>query len=230
MVERLIVPSLLAADFSCLAKEVRRVEQAGADRLHLDVMDGLFVPNISFGPGIVDAIRPKTRLPFDVHLMVTRPVAFIPALSKAGADCLIIHLEAQHPADEIHQTLNAVRLAGCRVGLAINPGTSIEQATLHFEAIDQLLIMTVHPGFGGQEFIPATVEKIEAAYVCRETYGFTFRIGVDGGINLNTAPSVLDAGADLLVCGSALFKSSDFGRAIRELRSLPGRESVAVTA
>lgn len=227
MIERLIVPSLLAADFSCLAKEAQRLEQAGADRLHLDIMDGMFVPNISFGPAVVDAIRPNTSLPFDVHLMVTRPVGFISAFCKAGAERLIVHLEAEHPAGNPRRTLEAIRASGCKVGLALNPETSIEEASLFFEVIDLLLIMTVQPGFGGQEFIAATVEKIEAAYVCRETYAFSFRIGVDGGINVNTARAVVEAGADVLVCGTSLFTAPSMTRAIRELRTLPGREAIA---
>lgn len=229
MIERLIVASLLAADFANVAKEVRRTEQAGADRLHLDIMDGMFVPNISFGPGVVGAVRPHTTLPFDVHLMVTRPINFVDAFKKAGAERLIVHLESQHPDDDPRQIIKAIHASGLKVGLAINPATSIEKATFHFEEIDLLLIMTVHPGFGGQEFISATVEKIEAAYVCRETYGFSFRIGVDGGINAKTAESVLQAGADLLVCGTSLFTAPNMPRAIRELRSLPARESATAT-
>lgn len=226
MIERLIVPSLLAADFSCLGKEVHRLEQAGGDRLHLDIMDGMFVPNISFGPAVVDALRPKTSLPFDVHLMVTRPVGFISAFCKAGAERLIVHLEAEHPGGDPRRTIDAIRASGCKAGLAINPETSIEEASLFFEAIDMLLIMTVHPGFGGQEFLPTNVEKIEAAYVCRETYAFSYRIGVDGGINATTARAVLQAGADLLVCGTSLFAAPSMGRAIRELRLLPAREAL----
>lgn len=229
MIDRLIVPSLRAADFSRLGAEVKRVQQAGADRLHLDIMDGAFVPDITFGSVVVEAIRPKTTLPFDVHLMVEHPAAFIAVLARIGAERLIVHVESHHAEGDVHRTLAAVRSAGCEVGLAINPETSIEHVSDFFDAIDLLLIMTVRPGRGGQQLIPATVEKIEAAYVCRETYRFSFRIGVDGGINLRTAPAVLNAGADTLVCGTGLFRAPSMSRAMRDLRSLVGRES-AITA
>jgi ribulose-phosphate 3-epimerase len=184
----------------------------------------MFVPNISFGPPIVDAIRPHTTLPFDIHLMVMRPVAFIAAFSKVGAERLIVHLEAEHPGGDPLRTFEAVRASGCKVGLAINPETALARVAPYAASIDFLLIMTVHPGFGGQAFLPATVEKIESAYVLREAHQSSYRIGVDGGINLQTAPSVLQAGADVLVCGTSLFRSPNPAESIRELRLLPGRE------
>ncbi len=224
MMERRIVPSLLAADFSRLGAEVRHVEKAGADRLHLDIMDGSFVPNLSFGPGVVEAIRPKTNLAFDVHLMVSQPAVFVPAFVRCGAECLIVHLEADHPGGDPLRTLELVRSSGCQVGLAINPETSIEHVSLYFNAIDFLLVMTVRPGFGGQPLIASTLEKVEAAFVCRETYGFTFRIGVDGGVDLETAPHAIDAGADTLVCGTSLFGAASMSRTIRKFRSFTCRE------
>lgn len=209
----ILAPSLLAADFTRLAAETRSVEQAGATWLHLDVMDGHFVPNISFGPLVLKALRPHTALPFDVHLMIAPVDPFLPAFAEAGADHITVHVES---GPNLHRTVQLIRSLGCRPGVAINPGTPAAAIAAILDDIDQILVMTVNPGFGGQSFLPGQLPKI------RELRAMAGRrpvvIGVDGGITADTAPACLEAGATMLVAGTAVFGQADRAAALAALR------------
>ena len=214
MYPTLVAPSLLASDFSRLAEEIQSVEAAGADWLHLDVMDGHFVDNISFGPAFVAATHKIATVPTDVHLMISRPDHFLDRFLPHAKN-ITVHLEATHPVGE---TLQRIRAAGLTAGLAISPGTPFPNAAPFLEHIDLLLIMTVHPGFGGQAFIPASLEKITAAASWREKLGYRWPIQVDGGIQADTARLCRDAGASILVAGSSVFSAPDRAAAITSLR------------
>ncbi len=211
----IVAPSLLAGDFSQLGEEARRVEAAGADWLHLDVMDGHFVDNISFGPAVVAAMRKAVKIPLDVHLMISRPDHYLQRFIEAGARSVHVHLEAKH---EVAATLKNIRAAGCLAGLAINPATPISAAADHLGSIDLLLVMTVNPGFGGQEFIAATMDKVAEAARLREENGWSYHIEVDGGIKSDTALLSREHGANVMVAGTSIFRAGDPAEAIRKLR------------
>jgi len=212
----LIAPSLLSADYSRLKEEVRAVEEAGADLLHLDVMDGLFVPNLTFGPLVISAIRPHTKLPLDVHLMIIQPERYIKEFAEAGADLICVHAEASL---HLHRTITQIKEQGKLAGVSLNPHTPPEFLDYVLELLDFVLIMTVNPGFGGQKFIPQCLPKIEKLKNTIVKRGLKTLIEVDGGINEETAPLVLSAGADILVAGSAIFGKKDYKKAISALKS-----------
>jgi ribulose-phosphate 3-epimerase len=211
-----IAPSLLAADFAELAKEIRSVEESGADWLHVDVMDGKFVPNITLGPFIVEAIKRNTRLPLDVHLMIEEPERYIPDFVKAGADVISVHVEA---CPHLHRTLQLIRSLGAKPSVALNPHTPVSWIRHVLTDLDMVLLMTVNPGFGGQTFIPNVIPKIrELRVMLQENNRDSVDIEVDGGINLETAALVKEAGANVLVAGSAVFRAENRAEVIRRLR------------
>ncbi|MGZ5451539.1 MAG: ribulose-phosphate 3-epimerase [Thermoanaerobaculia bacterium] len=211
----LIAPSILASDFARRGEEVRTVDAAGADWIHVDVMDGHFVPNITIGPPIVKALRKRTKLPFDCHLMISEPQKYIPAFLGAGADMISIHVEAE---PHLQRALQLIRDGGAKAGIAINPATSAESLTTALEFCDFVLAMTVNPGFGGQTFIEPVVPKIRHISRLIRERGLAVEIEVDGGIDVKTAPHVVTAGATILVAGSAVFGQPDRKHAIRMIR------------
>jgi ribulose-phosphate 3-epimerase len=213
----IVAPSILAADFSRLADEVHRVEEAGADWIHCDIMDGHFVDNISFGPAIVDLVRKQTKLPLDVHLMIEQANHYVPRFVKAGANSITVHVEPEAKHD-VAKTLQQVREAGCRVGLTLNPETRFELLEPFLDKIDMLLVMTVHPGFGGQSFRADQMDKVKRAAEWNKTSKRKIDIEVDGGINPETARLSIQNGANVLVAGTSIFHTQDYREAIRELR------------
>ena len=210
-----IAPSILSADFGRLAEEVRAVTAAGADWIHVDVMDGHFVPPITIGPLVVAAIRRATHLPLDVHLMIETPEKQVGEFVHAGADSVTVHVEA---TTDVSATLATIREAGARPGLALNPPTALERIRPFADRIDLLLVMSVNPGWGGQPFLEGSMEKLAAARRLRGEMGARFFIEVDGGIKTHNAAAAVAAGADALVAGSAIFGSPDYGATIRSLR------------
>ena len=211
----IIAPSLLAADFVRLAEDIARVEAAGADWLHLDIMDGHFVPNLTFGPPIVAAIRKITKLPLDVHLMVTNPAALVDAFAAAGADWLTVHVETE---PHLHRLVTHIRELGVRPAVVLNPAKPLSSLEEILPEVDMVLVMSVNPGFGGQKFIHSSIDKIRRLKKQIIAVNREVLIEVDGGINAVTSPLVREAGAEVLVAGSAVFGSDDLAAAIRQIR------------
>ena len=212
-----LAPSILSADLIKLKEQIEIVEQHGADLIHVDVMDGHFVPNMTFGPSIVKAVKKITRLPVDVHLMVTNPMQFVEWFAAAGADYLTIHQEACWHLD---RAVNRIKALGCKAGVSLNPATPVSTIEHVLKNLNLVLIMSVNPGFGGQQFIPYVVEKIERLNALRLQQKADFLIEVDGGIDEHTAKIVLQAGADVLVAGSSIFETASIARATQTLKSV----------
>ena len=211
-----IAPSILSADFSKLGEEIRAVEKAGADLIHIDVMDGMFVPNITIGPLVIESLRKETSLPFDVHLMIEAPERYISAFRSAGSDYITVHVEA---CLHLHRILQQIRESGAKAGVSLNPSTppsSIEQV---LPDLDMVLVMTVNPGFGGQKFISSMLDKIAAVRRMLDSTGRKILLEVDGGATLENAAQIRKAGADILVGGASVFKSPDYGAAIKGLKT-----------
>ncbi|MFI8574727.1 ribulose-phosphate 3-epimerase [Rossellomorea aquimaris] len=210
-----IAPSILSANFAELGNEIKDVEKGGADYIHVDVMDGHFVPNITLGPMIVKAVRPLTTLPLDVHLMIENPGQYIEAFADAGADYITVHVESD---PHLHRTIQMIKSKGVKAGVVLNPGTSAEMIKPILPDVDMVLLMTVNPGFGGQSFIPSVVPKIKQIREWANEVNPELEIEVDGGINPETAAICAEAGADVFVAGSAIYNRSDRGAAIEELK------------
>jgi ribulose-phosphate 3-epimerase len=212
----IIAPSILSADFTCLGQELDRIEKAGADWVHIDVMDGHFVPNITYGPIIVEACKRRSGLVLDVHLMIEKPDLIIPEFIKAGADYISVHVEA---CTHLHRTLQLIKGSGIRAGAALNPATPVSCLEWVADQLDFVLIMSVNPGFGGQKFIESSVDKIKTVSELLKKKNSNAIIQVDGGINADTIGAVAGAGASSFVAGSAIFNTKDYGKTISDLRS-----------
>lgn len=212
-----IAPSILSADFANLERDIRLVDEKGADYIHVDVMDGQFVPNITLGANIVSAIRPVTKLPLDVHLMVQDPERFIEDFAKAGSDIITVHQES---TVHIHRAMQMIKNCGVKAGVVINPGTPVSAIEEVLPLADLVLIMTVNPGFGGQAFISECLTKVERLNELRKEKGYTYEIEIDGGVDDKTAPLCVQAGADVLVAGSYVYNSPDVSERIKKIREV----------
>jgi ribulose-phosphate 3-epimerase len=210
-----IAPSILSANFARLGEEIKDVERGGADYIHVDVMDGHFVPNITIGPLIVEAIRPITKLPLDVHLMIENPDLYIPQFAKVGADIITVHVEA---CPHLHRTVQLIKEQGVKAGVVLNPATPVDTLQHIINDLDMVLLMTVNPGFGGQKFIKQVLPKIYAVSEMAKSKGLSIDIEVDGGVNNETAKLCIEAGANVLVAGSAIYNEEDRAEAIRAIR------------
>lgn len=215
MLSSKIAPSILAADYANFASELRRIEETGAEYVHIDIMDGQFVPNISFGADVVASMRKHSKLVFDVHLMVVNPERYVDAFAQAGADIMTIHTEA---TVHLHGALQKIKAAGMKAGVVINPGTPVAALEPVLALVDQVLIMTVNPGFGGQAFLPECLDKVTQVARLREARGLQFDIEVDGGVDDKTIAACASAGANIFVAGSYLFKASDLTAQVQTLR------------
>lgn len=211
----LLAPSILSADFANLESEVQSVERAGADWIHIDVMDGHFVPNLTIGPIVVSSLRAKTKLPLDCHLMVSEPEKWLEAFRKAGASSITVHVEA---AKELPAQLKKIRDLGCKAGVSLNPSTPVSELGSVLGLVDLVLVMSVNPGFGGQKFMPIAVDKVRELAGFRASKGYGYVIEVDGGIDATTIPSMRSAGADVFVAGNAIFGKTDRAAAVKELK------------
>ncbi|WP_200978467.1 ribulose-phosphate 3-epimerase [Echinicola sp. 20G] len=213
----LVAPSVLASDFANLQSEIEMLNESSADYIHVDIMDGVFVPNISFGLPVVEAINVHAKKPLDVHLMIVNPDQYLKSFSDAGASIISVHLEA---CPHLHRTIQAIKELGCKAGVAINPHSSVELLRDIIRDLDQVIVMSVNPGFGGQKFIEHTYAKVRALKAIITAAGAETQIEIDGGVNLENAPKLIDAGADILVAGSFVFKSSDPSKTIADLKGL----------
>lgn len=214
-----IAPSILSADFARLGEEIKAIEQAGADYVHVDVMDGHFVPNITIGPLVVDAVRPVTRLPLDVHLMIENPDDYIPAFAEAGADIIVVHAEA---VKHLHRTVQLIKSLGKKAGVSLNPATSLSTLDMILPELDLVLLMTVNPGFGGQSFIDSCLDKISELRQRISRLGLPIELEVDGGVKVDNIEKIAAAGADVFVAGSAVFGSEDYQATISRLKKNAG--------